>query len=239
MTLSCGATSLRKPRHGSAILIAAEKDASKTRSISFWRMRVAAGDPSRVYRQRRHGVSAASSARRRLQRCRGKPSPRGPYSSTHHCFDSRALQSTLSSGRERIAPKIEVEVRATFHSENLNSVNVIGELVGGSKKDEVVMLGGHLDSVGSGLRATDNGAGCAVMMEAMRSLKVLDLPLKRTVRIALWGGEEEGFMGSTAYVKQHFGDSETMTLRSGHAKLAGYFNVDNGTGKIRGVSTGK
>ena len=97
------------------------------------------------------------------------------------------------------------------------------------------MIGAHLDSVAPGLGATDNAASCAVMMEVMRILKALDLKLDRTVRVALWGGEEQGLLGSKAYVKEHFGNPETMTLTGEHARLAGYFNYDNGTGKIRGV----
>jgi len=98
-----------------------------------------------------------------------------------------------------------------------------------------VMLGAHFDSWHGGTGATDNGAGSAVMIEAVRVLKAANLPLDRTVRIALWGGEEEGLLGSRAYVKEHFGDREAMKLTSEHAKLSGYFNYDNGTGKIRGV----
>ena len=97
------------------------------------------------------------------------------------------------------------------------------------------MLGGHLDSTAAALGATDNGSGCAVMMEAVRILKVLGLPMDRTVRIALWGGEEQGLLGSEAYVKHHFADPGTMQLSDEHAKLSAYFNVDNGTGKIRGI----
>jgi carboxypeptidase Q len=131
--------------------------------------------------------------------------------------------------------KVEVEVRTTFYRDDLDSINVIAEIPGGSKADELIMLGGHLDSTAAALGATDNGAGCAVMLEAVRILKKLDLPLARTVRIALWGGEEQGLLGSTAYVKEHFGDPETMKLTARHEKFSGYFNVDNGTGKIRGV----
>ena len=130
---------------------------------------------------------------------------------------------------------IEVEVRTTFYRENLDSINVVGEIPGGSKAGELVMLGAHLDSTAAALGATDNGAGCAVMMEAVRLLKKLDLPLARTVRIALWGGEEQGLLGSKAYVKEHFGDPETMQLTAQHEKFSAYFNIDNGTGKIRGV----
>ncbi len=136
---------------------------------------------------------------------------------------------------KEIPVRIEVEVRAQFHRDSLDSLNVIAELPGGSKSDEIVMIGAHLDSVGAGLGATDNAAGCAVMMEALRILKTLDLKLDRTVRLALWGGEEEGLLGSKAYVKEHFGDPETMELKAEHATLAAYFNFDNGTGKIRGV----
>ena len=134
-----------------------------------------------------------------------------------------------------IGAEIEVEVRTTFYKDDLNSVNVIAEIPGRSKPEEVVMLGGHLDSTAAALGATDNGSGCAVMMEAVRILKVLDLPMARTVRIALWGGEEQGLLGSKAYVKKHFGDPGTMKLTDEHAKFSAYFNVDNGTGKIRGI----
>ncbi len=135
----------------------------------------------------------------------------------------------------KIPVRIEVEVRAQFHRETENSINVIAELPGGSQKEEIVMMGAHLDSVSAGLGATDNAAGCAVVMEAARILKSLDLRLNRTVRLALWGGEEEGLLGSKAYVKRHFANPETMKLTAEHARLAAYFNVDNGTGKIRGV----
>ena len=131
--------------------------------------------------------------------------------------------------------RIEVETATAFHREKLDSINVIGELPGGTKKEELVMIGAHLDSVAPGLGATDNAAGCAVMMEVMRILKALDLKLDRTVRVALWGGEEQSLLGSKAYVKEHFGDPETMTLTGQHVRLASYFNYDNGTGKIRGV----
>ena len=134
-----------------------------------------------------------------------------------------------------LKPVVEVEVRTTIHRDDMDSLNVIAEIPGGSKADEVVMLGGHLDSTAAALGATDNAAGCSVMMEAMRILKTLDLKLDRTVRIALWGGEEQGLLGSKAYVKEHFGDPETMKLTARHDNVAGYFNVDNGSGKIRGV----
>ena len=97
------------------------------------------------------------------------------------------------------------------------------------------MLGAHFDSWHAGTGATDNASGSAVMMEAVRILKEIGLPMRRTVRIALWTGEEHGFFGSRAFVAENFADRQTMELEPGHGKLAGYFNVDNGTGAIRGV----
>ena len=135
----------------------------------------------------------------------------------------------------KIPVRIEVEVRAQFYRDTESSINVIAELAGGNLKEEIVMIGAHLDSISAGLGATDNAAGCAVVLEAARILKNLNLKLNRTVRLVLWGGEEEGLLGSKAYVKKHFGDPETMQLKAEHARLAAYFNLDNGTGKIRGI----
>jgi carboxypeptidase Q len=135
--------------------------------------------------------------------------------------------------------KVVVKLRATLDmqtsSTNEDSYNVTGEIPGGAKREELVMVGAHLDSWHSGTGATDNAAGSAVMIEVMRILKALPLRLDRTVRIALWSGEEQGLLGSKAYVKEHFGDPATMKLTEAHAKFAGYFNLDNGSGKIRGV----
>jgi Zn-dependent M28 family amino/carboxypeptidase len=97
------------------------------------------------------------------------------------------------------------------------------------------MLGAHFDSWHGGTGATDNAAGSAVMMEAMRILKQSGLRLRRTVRLGLWGGEEQGLIGSREYVKAHFADRADMVLKPEHARLSAYFNVDNGTGAIRGV----
>lgn len=137
---------------------------------------------------------------------------------------------------ERKVPvRIRVNLEAEISKDDKDSFNIVGEIPGGAKKEEVVMIGAHFDSWHTGTGATDNAAGSAVMMEAMRVLKTLNLKMDRTVRIALWTGEEEGLFGSKAYVKQHFGDPETMKITDEHAKLSGYFNLDNGTGKIRGV----
>jgi carboxypeptidase Q len=130
--------------------------------------------------------------------------------------------------------KIDLEVKNTFTDDTM-SFNVVGEIPGTDKADEVVMLGAHFDSWHGGTGATDNAAGSAVMMEAMRILKQSGLKLRRTVRIGLWGGEEQGLLGSRAYVTETFGNRADMVLKPAHAKLAGYFNVDNGTGAIRGV----
>jgi carboxypeptidase Q len=135
----------------------------------------------------------------------------------------------------KIPVKLEFEIQARFLNDRADSVNVIGEIPGGRKRDEIVMIGAHLDSWQGGTGATDNAAGCAVMIEALRILKTLNLPMDRTVRMALWGGEEQGLLGSRAYVTEHFADRVDMKLKPEHDKLAGYFNVDNGSGKIRGV----
>ena len=102
-------------------------------------------------------------------------------------------------------------------------------------KDEIVMLGGHLDSWQGATGATDNAAGCAVMMEVVRILKTAGLQPKRTIRIALWSGEEQGLHGSRNYVKNHFADPADMVLKPDHAKVSAYYNLDNGTGKVRGI----
>ncbi len=133
--------------------------------------------------------------------------------------------------------KVEIlaNLKARISDNAADAYNLVAEIPGGAKKDEVVMVGAHFDSWHTGTGATDNGAGSAVMMEVMRILKALNLKMDRTVRIALWSGEEQGLLGSKAYVKEHFGDPKTMKLTAAHARLSGYFNLDNGSGKIRGV----
>jgi carboxypeptidase Q len=135
----------------------------------------------------------------------------------------------------KVPVKLEFNVDARFVDDRMDSVNVIGEIPGGRKRAEIVMIGAHLDSWHTGTGATDNAAGSAVMIEVMRILKTLNLRLDRTVRLALWSGEEQGILGSRAYVTEHFAAREDMKLKPEHAKLSGYFNVDNGSGKIRGV----
>jgi carboxypeptidase Q len=165
-------------------------------------------------------------------------------------------------------PKMVVDLSVQFHDEDLMAYNTVAEISGTDPKlkDEVVMLGGHMDSWHSGTGATDNGAGVSVAMEAMRILQALDLKPRRTIRIALWSGEEEGLLGSRAFVTQHFGISPAGMFGGGgpggpaardgqpapagsngsasstdaapkpeYAKFQAYFNLDNGTGKVRGV----
>ena len=153
---------------------------------------------------------------------------------------------------------LELNVTNTFYDDDLMQYDTIAEIPGTDKKDEIVMLGAHLDSWHAGTGATDNGAGSIVMMEAVRILKQLEkdygLRPRRTIRIGLWSGEEEGLLGSQGYVEQHFGSRPPMddpnmkgmptllrreagpvTVKPEQAKISAYFNVDNGTGKIRGV----
>ena len=166
----------------------------------------------------------------------GSRDPKDPPSAA---AGRRSPSSTTAASSRTLEKKIPVtlqmDIDNKFYDADLNAFNVVGELPGTDKADEVVMLGAHFDSWHAGTGATDNAAGSAVMMEAMRILKTSGVKLRRTVRIGLWSGEEQGLLGSRAYVKEHFGDPATMQLKPEHAKLAGYFNVDNGTGAIRGV----
>lgn len=160
----------------------------------------------------------------------------------------------MANAGEKVTATIDLAV--DFQDTDLNGYNTIAEIPGTDKADELVMLGGHLDSWHSGTGATDNAAGCAVMMEAVRILKAVGATPRRTIRIALWTGEEQGLLGSRAYVKQHFGyrgDGTTPQFGGGgqgggqnqqpqpitkmpeYDKFSAYFNIDNGTGKIRGI----
>ncbi|MEY3678393.1 MAG: hypothetical protein RI924_534 [Bacteroidota bacterium] len=133
--------------------------------------------------------------------------------------------------------ELEADLKTRFHENDELDNNLIAEIPGTDKKlkEEVVMLGAHLDSWHAATGATDNAAGSAVMLEAMRILKAINFKPKRTIRIALWSAEEEGLYGSRNYVLKHFGDPKTMELKPEQAKVSAYYNLDNGTGKIRGV----
>jgi hypothetical protein len=130
--------------------------------------------------------------------------------------------------------ELEFEIVNRSYPEGRTSYNVIAEIPGSDKADEVVMLGGHLDSWHAATGATDNAVGCAVMMEAVRILSAIGAKPRRTIRIGLWSGEEQGLFGSAAYVKQHFGTFEDPKPAFG--RLSAYFNMDSGTGRIRGMT---
>jgi len=160
--------------------------------------------------------------------------------------------------------KMTVDLSVAWQDADQMGYNTIAEIPGADLKDEIVMLGGHMDSWHSGTGATDNAAGCAVAMEAVRIIQTLGLKPRRTIRIALWSGEEQGLLGSRAYVAEHFGTfnnpatsstggantnganngngngngngtGPTLVKKPEYENLSGYFNLDNGTGKIRGV----
>jgi len=153
---------------------------------------------------------------------------------------------------------VELNVANTFYDDDPMAYNTVAEIPGRDKRDEIVMLGAHLDSWHAGTGATDNGAGTIVMMEAVRILEQVfqesKVQPRRTIRIALWTGEEQGLLGSQSYVEQHFGsrpplpepemkgmptllrrEAGPVTVKPEQAKVSAYFNVDNGTGRIRGV----
>jgi hypothetical protein len=131
------------------------------------------------------------------------------------------------------AVQLEFNIVNRWHPEGKTSYNAIAEIAGTDKKDEVVMLGGHLDSWHAATGATDNAIGCAVMMEAARILKAIGVKPRRTIRVGLWSGEEQGLLGSLAYVKEHFGSFEDP--KPEFNKLVAYLNIDSGTGRARGA----
>jgi len=155
----------------------------------------------------------------------------------------------IDDGKE---PEVELDIKTTYYDADPNQYNTVAEIPGTDKKDEVVMIGAHLDSWHGGTGATDNGAGVVATMEAVRILKAIGIAPRRTIRIALWSGEEEGLLGSRGYVAQHFGERPLLNpaeaampfnlqkrgplaLKPEQAKISAYFNLDNGTGKIRGI----
>lgn len=148
--------------------------------------------------------------------------------------DYLRLQRLVDAGNK---VKIEADIKTKFFTDDLKGYDVVAEIPGTDPvlKDELVMLGGHLDSWHGATGATDNAAGCAVMMEAVRILKAIGVQPRRTIRIVLWSGEEEGLFGSRGYVKNHFADPTKMQLLPEHSKVSAYYNLDNGSGKIRGV----
>ncbi|HET7695350.1 MAG TPA: M20/M25/M40 family metallo-hydrolase [Vicinamibacterales bacterium] len=130
--------------------------------------------------------------------------------------------------------KVDLDVRVQFH-DNTRGFNIVGDIPGSDLANEVVMLGAHFDSHSFATGATDNATGTTAMLEALRVIRGLGLKPRRTIRVALWGGEEQGLLGSRAYVLAHFADPQTMAIKPEHARLSAYFNLDNGTGRIRGI----
>ena len=130
--------------------------------------------------------------------------------------------------------ELEFNIVNSLYPEGRTAYNVISEIAGTDRSDEVVLLGGHLDSWHSATGATDNAVGCAVMMEAARILKAIGVQPRRTIRVALWSGEEQGLLGSQAYVKEHYGPVENP--KSEHSKVVAYLNLDTGTGRVRGAT---
>ena len=145
--------------------------------------------------------------------------------------DYGRISRILADGTEVV---LEFDIVNRVYPEGKTSYNTIAEITGSDKADEVIMLGGHLDSWHAATGATDNAIGCAIMMEAARILKSIGVKPRRTIRVALWSGEEQGLLGSLAYVKEHFGTFENP--KPGYEKFGGYFNIDSGTGRIRGAS---
>jgi carboxypeptidase Q len=165
----------------------------------------------------------------------GSRDPRDPPVLPRVAVDIEHYGRIFRTLEKNIPVTLRIDIANKFYDDNPDSFNIVAEIPGTDKPDEVVMLGAHFDSWASGTGATDNAAGSAVMMEAMRILKTCNAKMRRTVRLALWTGEEEGLLGSRAYVMEHYADRNSMELKPGHAKLSAYFNVDNGTGKIRGI----
>jgi hypothetical protein len=137
-----------------------------------------------------------------------------------------------AAGPRRVV--LEFDIVNRTHPEGRTAYNTTAEIPGTDKADEVVMLGGHLDAWHAGTGATDNAVGCAIMMEAARILAAVGVKPRRTIRVALWSGEEQGLLGSRAYVREHFGSFEEQ--KAAYSKFAGYFNVDSGTGRVRGMT---
>ena len=135
---------------------------------------------------------------------------------------------------EGLAVEMEVRIANRTHPEGRTAYNVLADIPGTDKRDEIVMLGGHIDSLDGATGATDNATGAAVMMEAARILKAIGVQPRRSIRVALWGGEEQGLLGSQAHVRAQFGTAESPT--PAFYRLAAYFNLDSGTGRIRGLS---
>jgi carboxypeptidase Q len=145
--------------------------------------------------------------------------------------DYGRLSRTLADGE---SVEMEIDLQNTIYPDEQYSFNAIAEIPGTDKRDQVVMMGAHIDSWHAGTGATDNASGVAVMMEAARILQKLNVRPRRTIRVALWGGEEQGLLGSKAYVSEHYGTFESP--KQEYSSLSAYLNLDSGTGRVRGAS---
>lgn len=168
----------------------------------------------------------------------GSEDPKNPVPPPMVAIGAEQYNRLVRLLQHGVTPKLNFDIAVDYQKEDQNAFNVIGEIPGTTNPDEVVMLGGHFDSWQGGTGATDNGTGSSVALEAVRILATLHKPMARTVRLALWGGEEEGVYGSTAYVQQHFAQRSTMVKTPEYDKLDVYFNDDGGSGRFRGVSAG-
>ncbi|MBS1774264.1 MAG: M20/M25/M40 family metallo-hydrolase [Bacteroidetes bacterium] len=150
---------------------------------------------------------------------------------TEHIY---RLERLLDAGKK---VNLEMDIKTSFSMADSTEYNVVAEIPGTDKnlKDELVIIGAHMDSWHAATGTTDNATGSAVMMEAMRILKTMKIKPRRTIRIVLWSGEEQGLLGSRGYVKKHFADRKTMKLKPDHELVSAYYNLDNGAGKIRGI----
>jgi len=155
----------------------------------------------------------------------------------HFVIGKEDHQLIVGMIRKGLNPELKLHLKVDFKDVSENHVNIFGEIPGVDEKlkDQIVLIGGHYDSYHSGTGAADNGQGCATLMEVMRILKKFDIKPRRTIRIALWGGEEQGLNGSMHYIKNYVGDVITGAKGEEHSKISAYFNHDNNGHKIRGI----
>jgi hypothetical protein len=167
----------------------------------------------------------------------GSQAPNAPPSLPQVVVSAEQYDRVVRILKKKVPVTLEIEVQARFTDDDLQGYNVVAEIPGVDKKlkDEVVMLGGHFDTWHGGTGATDDGAGCVVAMEAVRILKAIGVQPRRTIRVAMWDAEEQGFVGSRGYVTSHFFDRAKKEKKPAYDKLSVYFNFDNGSGKIRGI----
>jgi carboxypeptidase Q len=216
----------RGGRGGNAGLTQAEQQAFTRRQTTFWQDEGVLATLTASARGQTGIVFASNGSSRNGDPTKNLPSL--AITAENYNRIARLLE-------HNVPVKLSFDIKVQWDTTITDAFNVIAEIPGATKPDEIVMVGGHFDSWHMGTGATDNGVGSVVAMEVMRILKSLNLKMDRTVRMALWGGEEEGELGSGAYVRDHFADTADMKLKPEHNGFAGYFNIDNGAGKVRGI----